>query len=149
MNPKPVPVEVTVKLPPFPEVLLVIAIREPDASLMMLAVSPKPALLMAACRSASVLTPLPVVMVAAVPPLLVIVKLSVGSAVEVLATAVEAKEAVLARLLITTTLFPVALPEAAVAVTKLVFEEDTVVAASGPVKLFKACISLSRLEVFD
>lgn len=144
-NENPVPLEVTVKLPPLPEVLLAIAILEPDASLMMLAVSPSPEPLIAVCRSASVFTPLPVVMVAAEPPLFVIVKLSTGNVVDALATVLEEKDAVLARLLTTTTLFPGTLPEAEVAVTTLAFEDVTDVAANGPVKLLSACISLPRL----
>ena len=144
-NPKPVALEVTVKLPLLPEVLLAIAILEPDASIMILAVSPRPDPVIAVCRSASVLTPLPVVMVADLPALFVIVKLSTGSAMEAFATVVEANDAVVARLLTATTLFPVVLPKAAVAVTTPVFEDDTVVAANGPVRLLSATISLSRL----
>ncbi len=62
-----------------------------------------------------------------------------------LATAPDAHEAVLARLLTITVWFPTALPEAAEAVTMLELEEDTVLADSGPVRVFRACMSLSRL----
>ncbi len=144
---KSVPVEVTVKFPVLPDVLLVIASRTPEASVTMLAVTPSPAPLTAVSRSVNVLTPLPVVIVAAVPLLLVIVKLSDGRAAVALATVVEVKEAVLARLFTTTVLFPATLPDAAVAVTTLLLEDATVLADNGPVRLLSACISLSRLVV--
>ena len=96
---KPVPVEETVKFPLLPEVLLVIARRAPEASLIILAVTPRPAALTAVSRSVSVFTPLPVVIVEAVPLPFVIVILSAGSAVVADATAVEENDAVLARLL--------------------------------------------------
>jgi len=46
--------------------------------------------------------------------------------------------------LTTTILSPVAVPEAAVAVTTLEFDEDTADVESGPVKLLSACMSSSR-----
>jgi hypothetical protein len=136
-----------VKFPVLPDVLLVIASRAPEASLMMLAVIPSPALLTAVSRSVNVLTPLPVVIVAALPLLLVMVKLSDGRVVLALATAVDEKEAVLARLFTTTVTFPAALPDAAVAVTTLLLEDATVLSDNGPVRLLSDCISLSRLVV--
>jgi hypothetical protein len=42
-------------------------------------------------------------------------------------------------------LFPIAVPEAAVAVTTLELDEVTVAADNGPVRLLSDCISLSRL----
>jgi hypothetical protein len=69
----------------------------------------------------------------------------VGKSVVALDTAVEDQEAVVARLLTTTTLFPTALPEAAEAVTMLEFDDVTDAAARGPVKLLSDCMSLSRL----
>jgi len=144
---KLVPVEVAVKFPALPEVLLVIARRAPEASVMMLAVTPSPAALTAASRSVNVFTPVPVVIVAVVPLLLVMVKLSAGTAVAAVAIVVEVKEAVLARLFTTTVVFPAAVPDAAVAVTTPLLEDATELAANGPVKLLSDCISLSRLVV--
>jgi hypothetical protein len=88
-NSKLVPVDETEKLPALPEVLLVIASLDPDASVMMLAVTPRPALLIELSRSLSVLTPLPVVILEESPLLFVIVMLSDGRSVDALATAVE------------------------------------------------------------
>lgn len=110
----------------------------------MFAVTPAPELLIAFTRSVSVSTPLPVVMVVAVPPLGVMVMVSAGKSVVPLATASEEKDAVVARLLTTITLFPVTAPDVAVAVTTLEFEELTVVLDNEPVRLLSACASLSR-----
>ena len=57
--------------------------------MMMLAVTPSPALLIAFSRSVKVFTPLPVVMVVAEPPAGVMVMLSAGRLVVALATAPE------------------------------------------------------------
>jgi hypothetical protein len=78
-----------VKFPLLPDVLLVIASRVPEASVMMLAVTPSPALLTAVSRSDNVSTPLPVLIVAVLPLLLVRVKVSDGRIVLALATTVE------------------------------------------------------------
>jgi hypothetical protein len=91
--------------------------------------------------------PLPVVIVAAVPLLSVRVKLSDGRSVLVFATAVEEKEAVLARFVTTTEVFPATVPGDAVAVTTLLLEEATALSDSGPVRLLSDCMSLLRLVV--
>jgi hypothetical protein len=75
-------------------------------------------------------------MVVVVPLAAVMVKLPAGNAAVGSATVFEAHDAVVARLLTTTTLSPEALPEAAVAETMLALEEVTVAADKGPVKLF-------------
>ena len=147
VKPKLPPEEETEKLPALPLVLLTIARRDPVASVTMLAVTPRLSLLMAVLRSESVLTPLPAVMVVAVPPLGVMVMVSAGRAVVALATALEAYEAVLARLLMRTAKLPVVLPAAAEAVRTLEFEEVAVTLLSGPLRLLRACMSLSRAVV--
>jgi isocitrate dehydrogenase kinase/phosphatase len=72
------------------------------------------------------------------------VKLPAGITVEALANVPEVHEAVVARLLTTTSWFPAALPEAADAETMLEFDDVTVLADKGPTILFKFCMSLSR-----
>jgi hypothetical protein len=90
VNPRLPPEEVIAKLPALPDVLLVIASLEPLASVMMLAVTPRPAVLMAFLRSVSVSTPLPVVIVVGVPSAGVIVTVSpAGKSDVALATALE------------------------------------------------------------
>jgi hypothetical protein len=64
-------------------------------------------------------------------------------------TAVEEKDAVLAKVFTTTMLFPTALPGAAEAVTTLGFDEVADAAARGPVRLFSDCMSLSRFVASD
>jgi len=145
VKPKLPPEELTVKLPVLPLVLLTMASREPVASFTMLADTPRLALLIEFSRSVSVFTPLPVVMVVAVPPLGVMVIVSAGRSVLAVAATLEAYEAVLARLLTTTTLLPVVLPDTAEAVSTFEFEDVAVTLDNGPVMLFNACISLSRL----
>ena len=149
VNPRLPPEEETVKLPALPLVSLTSASREPDASVTILAVTPAPALLIAFSRSVSVSTPLPVVMVVAVPLAGVMVMVSAGRSVVALATALEAKEAVVARLFTTTELSPVALPGAADAVRMPVFDEVAVKLVREPVRLLRDCISLSRFVAAD
>ena len=79
------------------------------------------------------------------PLAVVMVKLSAGKAVVSLATALEDHDAVVARLLTTTMLFPTAAPADAEPVTTLGLEELTVAADKGPVRLLSDCTSLSRL----
>jgi hypothetical protein len=122
---KLVPVEVAVKLPALPEVLLVSTSRAPEVSVAMLAVTPTPALFMEFSRSVIVSVPL-VVSVTPDPLLSVRVKLSAGRAVVALATVVEENDAVLARFVTTTEVFPAGVPDAAVAVTTLLLEDATV-----------------------
>jgi hypothetical protein len=143
VNPK-LPPEETLKPPALPLVLLTRANREPDASVTILAVTPAPELLIAFSRSVSVLTPLPVVMVVAVPLAGVMVMVSAGRSVVALATALEAKEAVLARLVTTTALSPAVLPVAADAVSTPLFDEVAVKPVKEPVRLLRDFISLSR-----
>jgi hypothetical protein len=144
VNPKLPAVEETLKPPALPLVLLTRANREPDASVTILAVTPAPELLIAFSRSVSVLTPLPVVMVVAVPLAGVMVMVSAGRSVVALATALEAKEAVLARLVTTTALSPAVLPVAADAVSTPLFDEFAVKPVREPVRLLRDFISLSR-----
>jgi hypothetical protein len=73
----------------LPLVLLTTARREPEASVTMLAVTPRPAVLMAFSRSVSVFTPLPVAIVVAVPPAGVMVMLPAGKSVAEVATALD------------------------------------------------------------
>ena len=86
-------------------------------------------------------------MVAGVPVPTVMVKLPAGNAEELWANTPEVHEAVVARLLTTTTWVPSALPAAAEAETMLELEEETVLAESDPARLPRSCMSLSRAEV--
>src|ERR1035441_10127908 len=97
----PVPA-VTVKLLAAPEVLLTIARRAPLASVITLAVTPRVSELIVPATSLRVLVPVPVEIVVVVPVGSVMVKLPAASAVVALATAPDAHEAVLARLVTTT-----------------------------------------------
>jgi hypothetical protein len=74
------------------------------------------------------------------------VKLPAGNAVVPLANTPEVHEAVEARLVTTMTWLPGVLPEAAEAVTTAEFEDETVLADSEPVMLFRFCVSVSRLD---
>jgi hypothetical protein len=85
-----------------------------------------------------------VVIVVDVPLPVVIVKLPAGTRVEELANVAEVQEAVVARLVTTTSWFPAALPDAADPETTLEFEDVTAMADRGPAMLFKLCTSLSR-----
>ena len=89
VKPKAPAEDATVKLPALPLVLLTTARREPEASVTMLAVTPRPAVLMAFSRSVSVFTPLPVAIVVAVPPAGVMVMLPAGKSVAEVATALD------------------------------------------------------------
>lgn len=89
VKPKLPPEALAVKLPALPELLLVIARREPLASVMILAVTPSLSPLMAFFRSVRVLTPLPVVIVVDDPPAGVMVMVSAGKSVVEVATAEE------------------------------------------------------------
>ncbi len=137
VKPSPVelPEEETVKLAALPDVLATIASRDPVASVTTLAVTPKSSPLIWLATSFRLSVP-SVVMVVVVPLAAVMVKLPAGNAAVGSATVFEAHDAVVARLLTTTTLSPEALPEAAVAETMLALEEVTVAADKGPVKLF-------------
>jgi hypothetical protein len=72
------------------------------------------------------------------------VKLPAGNVAELLANTPEVQEAVVARLFTTTSWLPVVLPDAAEAVTRLEFEDETVLADRGPTTLFKFWASSSR-----
>jgi hypothetical protein len=71
----------------------------------------------------------------------------VGNEAVGLLSILEYHDPVLARLLTTTVWVPVAVPVAAVAVRSLVFEDDTVLAARGPVRVLRDCISVARASV--
>jgi len=135
----------TVKLLAAPDVSLTIASLAPVASVMTLAVTPRPSLFMVLATSVRVLVPVPVDIVVVLPVGPVMVKLPAAKGAVALETVPEAQEAVLARLLTTTVLFPAVLPDAADAETMPESEEVTVIADKGPVMLLRDCISLSRL----
>ncbi len=135
VNPK-VPDDATEKAPALPDVLLTSASLDPLESVTMLAVTPAPAALIAAAKSERVFTPLPVVMVVAVPPLGVMVMVPAPKSVVEVATAFEAYDAVVARLLTCTTVVPVAAPAVTVAVATDGFEEVTALLLSDPTRLF-------------
>ena len=71
----------------------------------------------------------------------------VGNGAVGLLSILEYHDPVLARALTTTVWVPVVVPVAAVAVRSLLLEEVTVLAASGPVKVFRDCISVARASV--
>ena len=100
LRPPPLPTE---KLAALPEVLLTMASRAPLASVTTLAVTPRLSALMVLATSFRVPVPVPVEMVVTVPSGPVMVKLPAARGVLALATVPEAQEAVLARLLTTTT----------------------------------------------
>jgi len=147
-----------------PEVFEVIASRDPAESLTMVALRPSGTLVMrpvagsvtltvavltAEARSFRLLIPVPVPIWKFFERPLAVVRVKedgsnwvVGSA-----SAFEYHAAVLARLLTTTVWVPVTVPVAAVAVRSLLLEEVTVLAASGPVKVFSDCISVARASV--
>ena len=77
---------------------------------------------------------------------LVMLKLPAGRKADPLANVAEVQEAVVARLLTTTTWFPAEAPEAADAETAFGLEELTVRADRAPVMLLRAWMSLSRFE---
>jgi hypothetical protein len=71
----------------------------------------------------------------------------VGRAAVGLLSRLEYHDPVLARLLTTTVWVPVAVPVTAVALRSLVFEDDTVLAASGPDRELRDCISVAIASV--
>jgi hypothetical protein len=75
------------------------------------------------------------------------VKLPAARSVVALATTPDAQDEVVARLFTSTVWLATVAPEAAEAVTMLEFDEVTVRADRGPVKLLSAWTSLSRLVV--
>jgi hypothetical protein len=91
-----------VKFAALPELLETTASREPVASVTTLAVTPRLSLLIVLTTSERVCVP-SVVMVAVEPLPVVMVKLPDGNAVELLAYTPEVHDAVVARLLTTTT----------------------------------------------
>lgn len=114
----------TVKLEALPEESLTTESRAPFASVTTVAVTPRASALMALARLLSVFTPLPMVMVVALPPAGVMVSVPLGRSVEALATVVEAQESVVARLFTVTALLPAVVPEAEVAPTTVGFRKS-------------------------
>src|ERR1700731_3432111 len=102
---------------------------------------------MLAATSFRVLTPLPVVMVAEAPALVVIVNDDAGRAAVGLAARSENHDPVVATFCTTTEGLPVTVPLAAVAVTALVLEDVTVRADREPVTVFREAMSVVRAVV--
>jgi hypothetical protein len=105
---------------------------------------------MALARSARVspvVTPEPVLKVTDLPEAGINVMDDVGRAAVGLLSRLEYHDPVLARLLTTTVWVPVAVPVTAVALRSLVFEDDTVLAASGPDRELRDCISVAIASV--
>jgi hypothetical protein len=100
---------------------------------------------MAAARSVrlSPAFPVPVAMLTGWPPEGVIVKVPVESAAVGLDSRSEYHDPVVAGFVITTVWTPAAVPVAAVAVRTLLSEELTVLAARGPVSVFRFCRSVA------
>lgn len=132
-----------------PGELETIASLEPVESLTTVAFTPRFAVLMALARSfrVSPAFPLPVAMVAVAPAVVVIVRDDVGKIAVGLDSRSEYQDPVVARLFTTTVWVPETVPVAAVAVRSLLLEEVTVLAARGPVKVFRFCISVARASV--
>ena len=132
-----------------PEELEIIANLEPVESLTTVAVIPRFCPLIAVARSFSVSPafPLPVAMVAVAPAAVVIVRDEVGSVAVALDSKSEYQDPIVARLFTTTVWVPETVPVAAVAERSLLSEEVTVLAARGPVKVFKFCISVATASV--
>lgn len=104
---------------------------------------------MALARSARVspVVEAPVLKVTDLPEAGINVMDDVGRAAVGLLSRLEYHAPVLARLLTTTVWVPVAVPVAAVALRSLVFEDDTVLAASGPDRELRDCISVAIASV--
>jgi hypothetical protein len=132
-----------------PGELEIMASLEPLESLTTVAFTPRFAALMALARSVKLSpeVPLPVAKVAEGPAVVVSVREEDGRASVGLDSRSEYHEPVAAKLFTTTVWVPVTVPVAAVAVRSLVFEEDTIRAARGPVRVFRFCMSVAMASV--
>src|ERR1700743_3776022 len=135
---------VTVELEALPEELATRDRREPLASVITFAVTPRLSALIWLAAWARVCVP-SVVMVCAVPLPLVMVKLPAGRSAAPDANSLDVQGEVGARLSPVTTCVPCGVPEAALAETRLEFDDETVAEARGPVMLFNCSTSLSRV----
>lgn len=95
----------------------------------------------------SPVVPVPVLNVTDLPVAGINIMEDAGRLAVGLLSRLEYHDPVLARLLTTTVWVPVAVPVAAVAVTSLLFEELTILAARGPVRVFRFCMSVARASV--
>jgi len=132
-----------------PEVLEIIASREPLESLITVAFTPRFAALMALARSfkLSPEVPLPVEKVPDEPDLVVSVKEEVDRVAVGLDSRSEYHAPVSARPLITTVCVPATVPLATDALRRLLSDEVAVRAARGPVSEFRFCMSVARASV--